>query len=139
MSSELIGFLGNLFFAICGIPQCLRVYNGEKLNKRFPYKCTNPTADLSVLFILGQIGGNVFCAMFMYSAYLETGKFMWQQFMNYGVALVCMGYLLYKKVHYTDFLSYIDRPFPRLSFFLTLISCRKFLSDLICRPERNSK
>lgn len=83
---SLIGFIGAAFFAFCGIPQCYQVY-------------VDGNADgISLAFILMQIGGNIFSAIYIFQNNLKTRRWMLPQYMNYSIAFICMLYLLVMKL-----------------------------------------
>ncbi len=58
--SNIFGWFGSCFFAFCVLPQCIKCY---KLKS---------TKDISWLFILLSLGGNIFSAIYIFLNNLIT-------------------------------------------------------------------
>lgn len=78
----IIGFLGAICFAFCTLPQVIKAIN------------TKSTNDLSLLYIILSIFGNIFSAIYIFGTNYLSGCWQYPQYFNYGIALILMVILL---------------------------------------------
>ena len=83
-----LGFVGAACFALCTAPQILRVLKRKS------------TADISLLFILLSLGGNLCSATYIF--YTNWVSSYWQipQYFNYTIATTLVVTLLCLKIKY---------------------------------------
>lgn len=90
MLNETIGWIGNILFAICGIPQVIKTYRSKS------------TKDLSVLFLWLWFAGELLTFIYIIIGDSETVTFHFPLYFNYIVNIFMAGYLLYAKYFYPD-------------------------------------
>lgn len=86
MPTEIFGTLGAFFFAICALPQAIRVFR------------TGETEAISLLFLIFWALGEVFMWAYVVLDNLQFGTFQWPLHINYGFNAILLTYLLYKKL-----------------------------------------
>jgi len=96
MINETIGWIGNILFAICGIPQVIKTFR------------TKSTKDLSVLFLWLWFAGELLTFIYIIVGDLETANFHFPLYFNYIVNIVMACFLLYAKYVYPGKFSLID-------------------------------
>ena len=84
----LIGWLGALMLAACGLPQALKVWR------------TGRTRDLSWWFLWLWGGGELCCFAYVLVGNVTVGVWQWPLLANYVLCLVVVGYLLTAKATY---------------------------------------
>ena len=85
---EYIGWLGAFFFAICAIPQVVKTYR------------TRETGDLSFMFLLLWLLGEIFTFTYIIIDDLEIGITHFPLYTNYIFNIVLVVYLVYAKKVY---------------------------------------
>ena len=99
----IVGFLGAACFASCTFPQILRVLKRKS------------TADISLLFILLSLGGNLCSATYIFYTNWVSGYWQIPQYFNYTIATTLVITLLCLKIKYdkeqlkSSFKSAIER------------------------------
>jgi MtN3 and saliva related transmembrane protein len=88
MINETIGWVGNISFAICGIPQVIKTYR------------TKSAKDLSVLFLWLWLFGEVLTFIYIVVGDWETSIAHFPLYFNYIVNIFMAAYLLYAKLVY---------------------------------------
>lgn len=83
-----LGFIGAACFALCTAPQILRVLKRKS------------TADISLLFILLSLGGNLCSATYIFYTNWVSGYWQIPQYFNYTIATTLVVTLLCLKVKY---------------------------------------
>ena len=83
-----LGFIGAACFALCTAPQILRVLKRKS------------TADISLLFILLSLGGNLCSATYIFYTNWVSGYWQIPQYFNYSVATTLVVTLLCLKIKY---------------------------------------
>ena len=83
-----LGFLGAACFALCTAPQILRVLKRKS------------TADISLLFILLSLGGNLCSATYIFYTNWVSGYWQIPQYFNYTIATTLVVTLLCLKIKY---------------------------------------
>ena len=84
----IIGFIGAGAFASCTLPQILRVLKRKS------------TADISLLFILLSLLGNLTSASYILYTNIQQGFWQWPQYFNYAIATSLVITLLCLKLKY---------------------------------------
>jgi len=83
-----LGFIGAGCFALCTAPQILRVLKRKS------------TADISLLFILLSLGGNLCSASYIFYTNWVSGYWQIPQYFNYTIATTLVVTLLCLKIKY---------------------------------------
>ena len=83
-----LGFIGAGCFALCTFPQILRVLKRKS------------TADISLLFILLSLGGNLCSATYIFYTNWVSGYWQIPQYFNYTIATTLVITLLCLKIKY---------------------------------------
>jgi uncharacterized protein with PQ loop repeat len=83
-----LGFVGAACFALCTAPQILRVLKRKS------------TADISLLFILLSLGGNLCSATYIFYTNWCYGYWQIPQYFNYTIATTLVVTLLCLKIKY---------------------------------------
>lgn len=83
-----LGFIGAACFALCTAPQILRVLKRKS------------TADISLLFIILSLGGNLCSATYIFYTNWLSGYWQIPQYFNYSVATTLVVTLLCLKIKY---------------------------------------
>lgn len=83
-----LGFVGAACFALCTAPQILRVLKRKS------------TADISLLFILLSLGGNLCSATYIFYTNWVSGYWQIPQYFNYTIATTLVVTLLCLKIKY---------------------------------------
>lgn len=84
----ILGFISAICFGFCTLPQILRV------------KRRKSTADISLLFILLSLLGNLTSASYILYTNIQQGFWQWPQYFNYAIATSLVITLLYLKLKY---------------------------------------
>ena len=84
----IVGFLGAICFALCAAPQVWKAYK------------TKSTGDISMLYIILSIGGNVFSGIYIGGTNYLTGYWQIPQYFNYSIALTLVIILMFMKIKY---------------------------------------
>lgn len=84
----IVGFCGAICFALCTLPQILRVLKRKS------------TADISLLFILLSLGGNLCSATYIFYTNWVSGYWQIPQYFNYTIATTLVITLLCLKIKY---------------------------------------
>jgi uncharacterized protein with PQ loop repeat len=84
----ILGFIGAGCFALCTFPQILRVLKRKS------------TADISLLFILLSLGGNLCSATYIFYTNWVSGYWQIPQYFNYTIATTLVVTLLCLKIKY---------------------------------------
>lgn len=84
----ILGFIGAGCFALCTAPQILRVLKRKS------------TADISLLFILLSLGGNLCSATYIFYTNWVSGYWQIPQYFNYTIATTLVITLLCLKIKY---------------------------------------
>lgn len=84
----ILGFIGAGCFALCTAPQILRVLKRKS------------TADISLLFILLSLGGNMCSATYIFYTNWVSGYWQIPQYFNYTIATTLVITLLCLKIKY---------------------------------------
>lgn len=85
---NIIGFSGAAFFASCTLPQIIRALKRHS------------TADISLLFILLSLGGNLCSATYIFYTNYVSGYWQIPQYFNYSIATSLVITLLVIKLKY---------------------------------------
>ena len=85
MIQLLIGYLGACCFAFCNIPQVIKAFK------------TKSTKDISFLYIILNIFGNIFSCVYILLNNIQTGIWLIPQYINYSIATISIIVLLYTK------------------------------------------
>ena len=88
MFNETIGWIGNILFAICGIPQVIKTYQ------------TKSAKDLSVLFLWLWFAGELLTFIYIVIGDLETKTAHFPLYFNYAVNIFMACFLIYAKYVY---------------------------------------
>lgn len=84
----ILGFIGAASFALCTLPQILRV------------KKRKSTGDISLLFVLLSLLGNLTSASYILYTNIQQGFWQWPQYFNYAIATSLVITLLCLKLKY---------------------------------------
>ena len=84
----LVGFIGSGAFAFCTAPQLIKAYKRKS------------TADISMLFIVMSIIGNISSATYIFYTNFMANFWQLPQYFNYSIALTMVVTLLCMKIHY---------------------------------------
>lgn len=84
----ILGFIGAASFALCTLPQILRV------------KKRKSTADISLLFVLLSLLGNLTSASYILYTNIQQGFWQIPQYFNYAIATTLVVTLLTYKLKY---------------------------------------
>ena len=88
MFNETIGWIGNILFAICGIPQVIKTYKSKSAK------------DLSMLFLWLWLAGELLTFIYIILGDLETGLIHYPLYFNYMVNIFMACFLIYAKFIY---------------------------------------
>ena len=88
MFNETIGWIGNILFAICGIPQVIKTYKSKSVK------------DLSALFLWMWFAGELLTFIYIIVGDLETATFHFPLYFNYMVNVFMVCFLIYAKYIY---------------------------------------
>jgi uncharacterized protein with PQ loop repeat len=88
MLNETIGWVGNILFAICGLPQVVKTYQ------------TKRATDLSVLFLWLWLMGELLTFVYILIGDWETGIPHFPLYFNYIANIFMAIYLIYAKYTY---------------------------------------
>ena len=87
----IIGFLGAICFAFCALPQVIKAIK------------TKSTDDISLLYIILSIFGNIFSAIYIFGTNYLSGCWQYPQYFNYGIALTLIIILMIIKSKYDKY------------------------------------
>jgi uncharacterized protein with PQ loop repeat len=88
MLNETIGWIGNILFAICGIPQVIKTFRSKSAK------------DLSVLFLWLWLAGELLTFIYILVGDIETGHIHLPLYFNYFVNIFMACFLVYAKYVY---------------------------------------
>lgn len=88
MVIETIGWIGNILFAICGIPQVIKTYRSKSAR------------DLSETFMWLWLSGEFLTFIYIAAGDFETGTLHLPLYFNYMVNIAMACFLLYAKYTY---------------------------------------
>lgn len=88
MINETIGWIGNILFAICAIPQVIKTFR------------TKRTADLSVLFLWLWFVGELLTFIYIFVGDLEANTLHLPLYFNYIINIILATFLVYAKYVY---------------------------------------
>jgi uncharacterized protein with PQ loop repeat len=88
MINETIGWIGNILFAICAIPQVVKTYK------------TKRTKDLSVLFLWLWFFGELLTFIYIVVGDIEASSLHLPLYLNYIINIVLASFLVYAKYVY---------------------------------------
>ncbi len=88
MINETIGWIGNILFAICGIPQVFKTFR------------TKSVKDLSALFLWLWFAGELLTFVYIVAGDIETGHLHIPLYFNYMVNTAMACFLIYAKYFY---------------------------------------
>jgi len=87
---EQIGWIGAILFAICGVPQAIKVW------------WTHKTRDLSLTFLLMWWFGEILTFAYVVHDNYEHESYQWPLITNYVVNFIIVSYLLWAKRAYKN-------------------------------------
>ena len=118
----ILGFLSAICFGLCTLPQILRVRKRKS------------TADISLLFILMSLVGNLSAASYIIYSNIQANFYQWPQYLNYSVATTLVVTLLCLKIKYDGIRV------PKLSFGMIVSELKyryyKLMYELYWNRER---
>jgi len=85
---SIIGVIGAGAFALCALPQVIKSYKKKS------------TSDISIMFILLSMMGNIFSSIYVFYVNSCTGVFQYPLYFNYAIALTLMIILLVFKLRW---------------------------------------
>jgi len=88
MLNETIGWIGNILFAVCGIPQVIKTFRSKSAK------------DLSILFLWLWLAGELLTLIYIFTDDLETGALHIPLYFNYVVNIFMACFLIYAKYVY---------------------------------------
>ncbi|MEZ5105790.1 MAG: PQ-loop repeat-containing protein [Draconibacterium sp.] len=88
MINETIGWIGNILFAICGIPQVIKTYRSKSVK------------DLSSLFLWFWFAGELLTFVYILVGDMETGLLHFPLYFNYVANTAMACFLIYAKYFY---------------------------------------
>lgn len=88
MFNETIGWIGNILFAICAIPQVYKTFKTKRTN------------DLSVLFLWLWFSGELLTFIYIVNGDIETKDLHLPLYFNYIVNIFLATFLIYAKYVY---------------------------------------
>lgn len=88
MLNETIGWIGNILFAVCGIPQVIKTFRSKSAK------------DLSILFLWLWLTGELLTLIYIFTDDLETGALHIPLYFNYVVNIFMACFLIYAKYVY---------------------------------------
>ena len=88
MFNETIGWIGNILFAICGIPQVIKTFRSKSVK------------DLSVFFLWMWFAGEFLTFIYIVIGDMETDTFHFPLYFNYVVNIFMVCFLIYAKYFY---------------------------------------
>ncbi|PIF02305.1 MAG: hypothetical protein CR996_00575 [Draconibacterium sp.] len=96
MAYETIGWVGNILFAICGIPQVIKTFKSKSVK------------DLSAIFLWMWFAGEVLTFTYIIIGDLKTGILHFPLYFNYVVNICMVCFLIYAKYVYPRKFSSIN-------------------------------
>jgi uncharacterized protein with PQ loop repeat len=88
MAHEFLGWIGALLFCFCAVPQVIKAYRTKK------------TEDLSWVFLLMWLFGEVLTLIYVVGTNMAVEKFQWPLIANYIMNMLLVMYLVYAKGRY---------------------------------------
>lgn len=88
MLVETIGWVGNILFAVCGIPQVIKTYQSKSAK------------DLSVVFLWLWFAGELLTFVYIVIGDLKTATTHFPMYFNYAVNIFMACFLIYAKYYY---------------------------------------
>ena len=86
--TEISGWIGAFFFAICSIPQAMKIWKTKRAD------------DLSMAFLVYWALGEGFMWNFIILSDIASGKIQYPLHANYFFNSLLLGYLIYGKIRY---------------------------------------
>lgn len=90
MLMTVLGWTGSLVLSLSALPQAFKTFK------------TKETAALSSSFLWMWTIGEIFTFSYIISSDLETGNYQLPLYLNYGLNLIIVFYLLYAKAVYKE-------------------------------------
>lgn len=88
MMNETIGWIGNILFAICGIPQVIKTFR------------TKSVKDLSAMFLWFWFAGELLTFIYIINGDMKAGTPHYPLYFNYIVNTAMACFLIYAKYFY---------------------------------------
>ena len=88
MFTETIGWVGNILFAVCGLPQVIKTFRSKSAN------------DLSIVFLWLWLWGEILTFLYILISDWQTGLAHFPLYFNYIVNIFMAVYLIYAKYIY---------------------------------------
>lgn len=88
MTNEIIGWIGNILFAICGFPQVIKTWK------------TKSAGDLSALFLWLWLLGELLTFIYVVIGDLQSHQLHIPLYFNYSVNTLMAAYLIWAKHSY---------------------------------------
>lgn len=88
MINEIIGWAGNILFAICGFPQVVKTFRSKSVK------------DLSAMFLWMWLLGEILTFIYIVLGDWEIGIAHFPLYFNYMVNIVMAAYLIFAKYYY---------------------------------------
>ncbi len=88
MINETIGWIGNILFAVCAVPQVIKTYKSKS------------TKDLSALFLWLWLSGELLTFAYIIIGDFESETVHFPLYFNYLVNIVLASFLVYAKYLY---------------------------------------
>jgi uncharacterized protein with PQ loop repeat len=85
---QLIGWMGASLFAICSLPQAIKIHRTKSAN------------DISWLFLIAWFWGEILSAVYLVAVNLQTGKFQYPILFNYAASIIILCYIIAAKYFY---------------------------------------
>lgn len=98
MINETIGWIGNILFAICAIPQVIKTFQSKS------------TKDLSGLFLWLWLAGELLTLLYIFIGDLESNTLHLPLYFNYIVNIILASFLVYAKYAYPKKYPEISKP-----------------------------
>ena len=86
----ILGWTGSLVLSVSALPQAFKTYK------------TKETEALSSGFLWMWTWGEVFTFSYIISSDMESGNYQLPLYLNYGLNLLIVAYLLYAKIRYRN-------------------------------------
>ena len=88
MLTETIGWVGNILFAICGIPQVIKTYKSKSAK------------DLSIIFLWLWFWGELLTGIYIVNSDIINGISHFPLYFNYFINILMACFLIYAKYYY---------------------------------------
>jgi len=87
---NLIGWIGSVFLAACGLPQAIKVFR------------TKHTRDLSWWFLILWGTGEIMSLVYIGTTNWNISFFQWPLYLNYIINIIIVSYLFFAKIKYAN-------------------------------------